>query len=242
VNVLIVDDEPLAREWLTRLLLRMHDVHICGEASNGDEAVAKARSLDVDVVLLDIQIPGKDGLGVARAIGDVPVVFTTAHGRYALAAFELDACDYLVKPVRYEQLASSIERARLRRALQLLIRQEQESSQDAVVDDETLVVQERRVTRFVKARRITRFRAADKYILFRVEGVEHLVRDSLEKLEERLAPFGFMRVHRAELVRKDAVVSLASEPGGATIELVDGQHVAVSRRYLSAARRALGLV
>jgi DNA-binding LytR/AlgR family response regulator len=240
VKVLLVDDEPLAREWLARLLVRMHDVRICGEASSGDEALAKARSLDADVVLLDIQIPGKDGLEVARGLGDTPVVFTTAHGRYALEAFELDACDYLVKPIRYEQLVKSLERARRRCVLRELARQEQGPSQGTASGDDTLVVQERGETHFVKARRVTRFRASDKYTLFRVDGVEHIVRDSLEKLEERLEPLGFLRVHRAELVRKDAVVALTAEAGGATLELIDGQHVAVSRRYLAAAKRALG--
>jgi len=76
--------------------------------------------------------------------------------------------------------------------------------------------------RFIAARRVTRFRAADKYTLFRVDGHEHLVRDSLESLEERLAPLGFIRVHRSELVRRDACVALFSEPGGASLELSDG--------------------
>jgi DNA-binding LytR/AlgR family response regulator len=241
MKVLVVDDEPLAREWLGRLLGRMLDVRLCGEASSGDEALEKARSLGADVVLLDIHIPGKSGLEVARALGDTPVVFTTAYGRYALEAFELDACDYLVKPVRYEQLVKSLERARRRRALQDLVLREQALPQGAPADEETLVVHERGAAHFVNVRRITRFRAADKYTLFRVDGVEHVVRDSLERLEERFAPLGFVRVHRSELVRKDAVVSLSSEPGGATIELLDGQHVAVSRRYLASAKRALGL-
>lgn len=241
MNVLVVDDEPLARDWLTRLLARIHDVRVCGEASTGDEALAKARLPGVDVVLLDIHIPGQSGLDVARAIRDTPVVFTTAHGRYALEAFELDACDYLVKPIRYEQLVKSLERARRRRVLQELARREWPLPAETRPDAGTLVVHERGVVRFVDARRVARFRASDKYTLFRVDGEEHLVRDSLETLEERLAPLGFLRVHRAELVRKDAVVALASEPGGASLELIDGQHVAVSRRYLSAVKRALGV-
>jgi DNA-binding LytR/AlgR family response regulator len=240
VKVLVVDDEPLAREWLARLLVRMHDVRVCGEASSGDEALDKIAALSPDAVLLDIQIPGKGGLEVARAVGETAVIFTTAHGRYALEAFELDACDYLVKPIRYEQLLRALERARRRRLLQELVRTDPQEPSDAP-DGETLVVSERGMVQFIKARRVTRFRASDKYTLFHVDGVEHVVRDSLEKLEERFAASGFIRVHRSELVRKDAVVSLASEPGGATLELVDGQRVAVSRRYLSAAKRALGL-
>jgi two-component system LytT family response regulator len=104
-----------------------------------------------------------------------------------------------------------------------------------------LVVSERGVARFIDARLVTRFHAADKYTLFRLDGDEHLVRDSLDSLELRLAPFGFIRVHRAELVRKDAVAAMVSEPPGAMLELNDGQQVAVSRRYLATTRRALNL-
>ncbi|MCU1278170.1 MAG: DNA-binding response regulator [bacterium] len=242
MNVLIVDDEPLARDWLRRLLLRMDDVRVCGEAASGDDALAKASALEPDLVLLDIQIPGRDGLEVAKALGDTPVVFTTAHSRYALTAFELDACDYLVKPIQYEQLVRSIERARRRRVLLELARREESIIASPTSSEAgTLVVHERGVVRFIDARQVTRFRAADKYTLFRVDGDEQLVRDSLDSLAERLAPLGFIRVHRAELVRKDAVVALVNEEGSASLELSDGQHVAVSRRYLGATKRELGV-
>jgi len=113
MNVLIVDDESLARDWLSRLLARMSDVCVCGEAGSGDEALEKAEPSHRTWCWLDIHIPGRDGLDVAKALGDggtsgaPSIIFTTAHGRYAVAAFELDACDYLVKPIRYEQLAKS---------------------------------------------------------------------------------------------------------------------------------------
>jgi DNA-binding LytR/AlgR family response regulator len=120
------------------------------------------------------------------------------------------------------------------------------SSEPAVEDGagdsgSSVVVHERGTVRVFDARRVTRFRAADKYTLFRVDGDEYLVRDSLEQLEQRLAPHGFVRVHRAELVRGDACVALVREPGGASLELSDGQHVAVSRRYLAEAKRILGV-
>jgi DNA-binding LytR/AlgR family response regulator len=242
MNVLIVDDEPLARDWLARLLVRMEGVRVCGEAANGDEALDKARALAPDLVLLDIHIPGRDGLEVARALGGTPVVFTTAHGRYALAAFELDACDYLVKPIEYDELVRAIERGRRRKVLLDVARREETVAPATSTDAKSLVVHERGVVRFIDARLVTRFRAADKYTLFRVDGNEQLLRDSLDSLEARLAPLGFIRVHRAELVRRDAVVALVNEPGGASLELSDGQHVAVSRRYLAATKRALGAV
>jgi len=128
VNALVVDDEPLARDWLIRLLARLN-VEVCGEASDGRQALTQARSLAPDVVLLDIQIPGLSGLQVARALGEVPFVFTTAHARYAVEAFAVEACDYLLKPVGHAQLATSLERARRRRLLHELMRMD-----DAALD------------------------------------------------------------------------------------------------------------
>jgi DNA-binding LytR/AlgR family response regulator len=100
-------------------------------------------------------------------------------------------------------------------------------------------VQDRDAVRIVDARHVTRFRASDKYTLFHADGLEHLVRESLDHLEQRLASLGFLRVHRAELVRLAAVVALVREPGGAVLELDDGQRVAVSRRYFGRCKRAL---
>jgi DNA-binding LytR/AlgR family response regulator len=240
VNVLLVDDEPLAREWLARLIGRMADARVCGEVGDGAEVAAKAREASADVVLLDIQIPGVSGLEVARVLGDTPFIFTTAHARYALEAFALDACDYLLKPIRPEPLTRAIERARRRLALRELWRAGEPLPQVSA-DRATLVVHERGVARILDARRVARFRASDKYTTFTLDGEEHLLRDSLDALAMRLLPLGFIRVHRAELIRKDAVVAFVSEPGGALLHLTSGDRVAVSRRSIAAAKRALGL-
>jgi DNA-binding LytR/AlgR family response regulator len=104
-----------------------------------------------------------------------------------------------------------------------------------------LIIRERGVVRVIDANRVTRFHALDKYTSFRLDGEEFFVRDPLDSLEDRLAPLGFLRVHRAELVRRAAILGMTSEPGGgATLQLVDGQLVAVSRRYQAATRRAVG--
>jgi DNA-binding LytR/AlgR family response regulator len=267
MNALVVDDEPLARDWLIRLLARLN-VQVCGEASDGQQALAQVRSLAPDVVLLDIHIPGLSGLQVARVLGDVPFVFTTAHARYALEAFEVEACDYLLKPIGFAQLATSLDRARRRRLLHELMRKEDavldsasssfsalpdHASLDAATSEAaspglappeggTLIVRERGITRILDGRRVTRFRALDKYTSFQLDGEEFFVRDALDSLEGRLAPFGFLRVHRAELVRRTAILGLTSEPaGGVSLQLTDGQIVAVSRRYRAATRRALGI-
>jgi DNA-binding LytR/AlgR family response regulator len=242
MNALVVDDEPLARGWLIRLLERMN-VQVCGEASDGEQALAKVRSLVPDVVLLDIHIPGLSGLQVARSLGDVPFVFTTAHARYAVEAFQVEACDYLLKPIGYGQLATSLARAQRRRLLRELIHNDDAAPSTSAAEAGTLIVRERGVTRALDARRVTRFRALDKYTAFRLDGEEFFVRDALDSLEQRLAPFGFLRVHRAELIRRTAILGLASDPagGGMSVQLNDGQIVAVSRRYRAAARRALGV-
>ena len=242
VNVLIVDDEHLAREWIARLLARIPGVQICGEASNGEQALAQATRLEPDVVLLDIHIPGLTGLQVARGLGETPFVFTTAHGRYAIEAFELEACDFLLKPIGFEQLATALQRAARRRVLHELLRKEAAAPAPENPHAGTLVVRERGVVRLIDAQRVTRFHALDKYTSFRLDGEEFFVRDPLDNLEQRLALLGFLRVHRAELVRRNAILGMTSEPGGvASLQLVDGQGVAVSRRYHAATRRALGI-
>jgi two-component system LytT family response regulator len=242
MNVLIVDDEPLARDWLIRLLERMPDVQVLGEATDGAQAVAQAKRLRPDVVLLDIHIPGLNGLEVARSLEDVPFVFTTAHGRYAVEAFELEACDYLLKPIGHAQLATALARARRRRVLHELLRKDDVAAAALTPEAGTLIVRERGVMRIIDARRVTRFRAQDKYTSFRLDGEEFFVRDALDSLEQRLVPLGFLRVHRAELVRRTAILGMTSEPGGGVaLQLADGQVVAVSRRYQAATRRWLGI-
>ncbi|HEU4532901.1 MAG TPA: LytTR family DNA-binding domain-containing protein, partial [Polyangiaceae bacterium] len=285
LRVLVVDDEPHARARLGRLLARMPEVTVIGEADNGRSALALIGELAPDVVLLDIEMPGLDGLAVGEAAAEIAsgagapapaVVFTTAHSRFALDAFELDADDYLLKPVVAERLARALAKARRRLGLRRppppveatpgappptaatpsAPPPERESvagpeppddespgppGAEAPRDPAQLVVHDRGVTRFFDARGVTRFRAVDKYTSFVVEGAECLTRESLSALEARLGPLGFVRVHRADLVRLDAVRALEPEPGGALVHLADGQVVQVSRRFLPKLRKALGL-
>jgi DNA-binding LytR/AlgR family response regulator len=312
LRVLVVDDEPHARARLVRLLAKLADVAVAGEADNGRTALDLIARLAPDVVLLDIEMPGLDGLAVGEAAAEVcaggrapAVVFTTAHSRFALDAFELDADDYLLKPVVAERLARALAKARRRlgpappaaadggaaaTAPPIDPRRPRpatdpggperprpadpgdpggvERSRPADPDDAggpgrarppaaeppapldgpgsgrdaaQIVVHDRGVTRFFDARAVTRFRAVDKYTSFAAGGDEHLTRESLSALEARLASLGFVRVHRADLVRLDAVRALEPEPGGALVHLADGQVVQVSRRFLPKLRRALGL-
>jgi two-component system LytT family response regulator len=239
----VVDDEPLARTRLLRMLAAIEGVEPAGEAASGREALEKIAELSPDCVLLDVRMPGLDGLAVARAT-DVPVVFTTAHDDYAVEAFELAAVDYLLKPVRPERLARALGRVRQGARAD-------PSRLDALAERLRAGGTERPLAR-LNARRgdavhvfdpceIARFTAAGGYTSFRREGHEFLLDESLSQLEERLVPLGFLRVHRAELVRLDAVRALHGEHGALEVELSDGQRAPVSRRLAAELRRRLGI-
>ncbi|WP_437756924.1 LytR/AlgR family response regulator transcription factor [Sorangium sp. So ce1389] len=259
VRVLVVDDEALARARLVRMLARVEDTEVVGEAATGAQALERARELHPDLLLLDVDMPGLDGFGVAEAVGAPLVVFTTAHAQYAALAFEADAVDYLLKPVVQERLERALEKVRQRvRARSVMATSARppepspvtaapaagERAAEAAAGVSTaalLTVHDGGKVRFFDPLRVTRFRADDKYTAFLLDGEEHLLRESLSTLEERLAPFGFVRVHRAELVRANAVRALTPDAGGALLHLSDGQTVSVSRRSLPALKQALRL-
>lgn len=224
MRVAIVDDEPLARRRLRRLLEQIEAVVIVGEAADADAASMLVKTSDPDVLLLDIQMPGRDGLALARELGGgrPAVIFTTAHGQFAVEAFDAAAVDYLLKPIAADKLERALERAGQRWPAKPRI--------TARAGD---------VTTIVAVDRIARFHADHKYTRFVVDSIEHLIEVSLSDLETQLAPFGFMRVHRAELVQIAMVRALRQTNGGAEVELSTGERVKVSRRALPGLRRQL---
>jgi DNA-binding LytR/AlgR family response regulator len=239
----VVDDEPLARARLRRMLAGIEGVEPVGEAGSGREALDKLAELAPDCVLLDVRMPGMDGLEVAKA-SDVPVIFTTAHDAYAVDAFELSAVDYLLKPVRRERLVRALEKVRQgalagRAHLDALLgRLLAASGKPAVA---RISARRGDAVHLFDPSEIVRFRATDGYTSFQREGHEFLLDESLSQLEQRLAPLGFLRVHRSELVRLDAVRALHGELGSTLVELSDGQRAPVSRRLVAELRRRLGL-
>jgi DNA-binding LytR/AlgR family response regulator len=250
VNVLIVDDEPPARRRMRRLLADLPGVEVVGEAGSADQALAALAARGADVVLLDIRMPGLDGLElVARYAELPPVIFVTAHDEFAVRAFELDAVDYLLKPVRPERLAAALDRVR-RRAR----RAEPSASDPPRLADALarlsraggaarprVVVMERGAVRLFDACAVARYWAEDKYTLFLADGAERLTLEPLVELEARLAPHGYLRVHRAELIDVARVRALVSDASGQLAELDDGQRARVSRRRAAELRAALGL-
>lgn len=254
MRALVVDDEAPARRRLVRMLSEIPGVTTVGQLDDGDAVLRALETVSADVIFLDVRMPGLDGLTLAQRYASLPaIVFVTAYDQYAVEAFNVDAVDYLLKPVRPERLLATIERVRKHSAKQ----QDVDSSlaRPSTRIDRALassragekpalprvISSSRGLIKLFDAREVTRFWAADKYTLFRADGAEQMTEEPLGALEERLAPHGFLRVHRAELVRIDAVRALRAETGCHELSLSDGQVARVSRRVLGTIKDALGL-
>jgi two-component system response regulator AlgR len=253
MNVLIVDDEDLARLRLRALLqaLPEFDVNVVGEAGDAAQALALLHTQEVDAVLLDIRMPGltpHEGLHLAarlRAMAQPPaVIFVSAHAEHALKAFELEAVDYLTKPVRSERLRNALQRVQQR--LQPL------STMQAVLQDTpALVVSDRGRVLRLPLPEVLVLKAGQKYVTLRTPGHEYVLDDSLSELEQRLAALGakHLRIHRNALVARHAIRELAlreaAEPGeeggdGWAVRVAPlDEWLSVSRRQLAAVRAAL---
>lgn len=243
MHVLIVDDEPLARLRLRTLIegLESPRVATLAEAGDADSALAALQAAPADVVLLDIGLPGRDGLRFAPALQSLPVpplvVFVTAHAEHALRAFELQALDYLTKPVRRERLQAALQRAAQQLALARGVA-------PPVALEPVLVVSERGRVLRVPVREVLVLKAEQKYVTMRTATQAFVLDDSLLDLERRLGP-GFVRVHRSALVAMAAIRALQPH---ATGEEADGwavrvapldEWLPVSRRQLAAVRAAM---
>jgi two-component system, LytTR family, response regulator len=256
MRVLIVDDEPLARQRIEDLLAREANVEIVGTADTGSAAVDAIRSLDPDLLFLDVQMPGKTGLEVARAIGPdkMPAtIFVTAYDQHALQAFDLAALDYLVKPFDDERFEQAFRRARrlveleqterLHERLRTLLGEESAPSPEPAAPPpaaptptseprylDRIGVETKGKVHFIPVRDIDYIAASGPYAELVVAGRKHVIREAMQTLEDRLDPNRFMRVHRSAIVQLDRVDSLLRAPGGDyEIQLKDGTKLRVSR-------------
>jgi two-component system, LytTR family, response regulator AlgR len=245
LRTLIVDDEHLARLRLRTLLGEVTSpaVQVVGEAADAQQALQMLCTQPADLVLLDIRMPGRDGMQLAAALRSLPqppsVVFVTAHGHHALRAFELDAVDYLTKPVQRERLAAALQRVVQRRW--------PVESQPAPLEDvPMLIVSDRGRVLRVPVAEVLVLKAELKYVTLRTAQRSHLLDDSLTELEQRLGS-GFLRIHRNALVAAHAVRELqrrtgtdGSDEGWAVRVAPLDEWLPVSRRQLQAVREALG--
>ena len=243
LHILIVDDETLARQRLRTLLADCTAPAIGSvtEAAHATEAMERLQHGTVDVVLLDIHMPGMDGISFAQALAALPrppaVVFVTAHAEHAVAAFELDAVDYLTKPVRLERLQQALQKTE--RLTQHSQGPQPENTQDS------LLIQDRGRIERVPLAEVLYLRAELKYITVRTAARSYILDGSLNELEERHSAH-FLRVHRSALVARRALRAIErfhdpEEGDGWAVRLTGvDELLPVSRRQLAAVREALG--
>ena len=232
LRVLIADDEPLAAERLQLLLARAEGAQLVGTASDGDSAIHLNEALHPDVLLLDIAMPGLDGIGVARALAaqnpSPAVVFVTAFDQFAVAAFEVEAVDYLMKPVDPHRLQRALDRARA-----YLIQRSSQPAAGKVSQwlDEFWASDLSGLVR-IASRDVDRVSAERDYMRLHVGRRSWLIHHSMAALEEGLDPELFVRLHRSAIVRKDFIAGFTRNPSGRWIaRLADGTDQPVGRLY-----------
>lgn len=244
LRVLVVDDEPPARARLVRMLRDHGDVTCVGEAGDGAAALAAVGSLAPDLVLLDVQMPELDGLGVASALGaeGPAVVFATAHDEHAIRAFELAAVDYLLKPVTRERLAIAIDRARARRTPAADLARAVLARLGPSSQPRRMGVRCGAKIAVFDVDRIAAVVADDHYAKIFVDGKELLSDEPLDRLMERLDGDAFLRVHRSAIVNVALVTELDHEGDRKYVAvLAGGLRVPIARDRLDAVRLRLGL-
>ena len=260
LRVLIADDEPLARQRIVDMLSRESGVEVVGEVGDGIETVEAIRSLEPEVVFLDVQMPGKTGLDVVREIGvdAMPLtIFVTAYDKHALAAFEVAAVDYLVKPFDDERFEQALQRARrmielkevddLRSRLLSVLQGERAS--DAMSTSapkgsylERIPVEMRGKVRVVPVDEIEFIVASGPYAELYSGDRKYVIRESMQNLEEKLDPNVFIRTHRSVIVRLDLIETLHKGAGGDyEVQLKSGRRLRVSRSRIEALEKKLGL-
>jgi two-component system, LytTR family, response regulator len=217
LKTVIADDEPLARERLKHLLESDPEVEIIAECRNGNEVVSTLKTARADLLLLDIQMPAKDGFGVIEEIGlpNMPrTVFVTAHNEYAVGAFDVHAIDYLVKPIQRKRLDAAVARVkeRIQRDEAFAAREELSLVLQALRADsdkdrypKRFLTKSGNANSVVSASDIEWIEAADYYVCLHAKGKNHLMRESIAAMESQLDPRKFVRVHRSAIVNMDHV-------------------------------------
>jgi two-component system, LytTR family, response regulator len=242
LRVLIVDDERPARQKLRRFVSADPDVEAVFEAADGLRALELIRSESPDIVLLDVAMPGVDGFGVVEALDPAErphVVFVTAYDQYAVRAFDAHAVDYVLKPFDAERFARALGRAKAaaaggrdREERRRLERALAEVRRELPQRLERLLVESNGRAMLLPVGQVERIEAAKNYVTVHAGGERYRVRTTLDRLEERLDPRTFVRVHRSTIVRVDRVAELQPwSHGDYVVILQGGERVRLSRRY-----------
>ena len=229
VTVVIVDDEELARRGITARLQRFEGWQVVGEFADGVSAVDGIRRLKPDVVFLDIQMPGMDGFDVIRKLSTEnppAVVFLTAYDRHAVRAFDVQAIDYLLKPIDDERFEQTLARVRQR------LSDQRAGLQQAALGRVRIAARDRGRVILVDAETIDWVEADDDYVRLHTAGRQYLIRETLRSIEERLPPTHFVRIHRSAIVNVRHVREILPQVNREAIVILDdGTQLKLSRSY-----------
>lgn len=239
LRVLIVDDEPLAVERLQLLLARCDGVTVVGTASDGEAALRLAEAVEPDLLLLDIAMPGMDGIEVAHALAASRcrpgVIFVTAFDNFAVAAFDVAAVDYLMKPVDPQRLVRALERAR-----EQIAKGVPASAGAAPYVEEFWVPDQNGLVR-IAARDVDRITAERDYMRLHVGRRSWLIYRTIAKLEAELDPGLFIRVHRSAILRRDTIAGLVRDATGRwAARLADGSQQRIGRSHVGDVKKLAG--
>ena len=243
MNILIVDDEPLARQRLNSLLKNLNGYEPCGEAANGNEALQLAQTLKPDIILLDIRMPGMDGIEAATHLNKMSkppaIIFTTAYSDHALQAFGTHAVDYLLKPIKEERLHEALQAAQ-RLTLPQLQELNKPNGQDGPGRRSHICVKIRGSLELIPLDNIRYFLADHKYVTLRTDDHEHLIEESLKTLEEEFGGL-FTRIHRNALIADQYMSGLAKNNNGHSVVVIQDveERLEISRRHLPQVRKKI---
>lgn len=236
LRALIVDDEPLAVERMQVICARIEGLSVIGTASDGQAALRLIEALSPDLVLLDLTMPETDGLTVARMLADKPdppaIIFVTAHDEFAVEAFDLEAVDYVLKPVAPDRLQRAVQRVAVRRG--------ERTPPSGQWLEEFWVPHRSELVR-IPAGDVKRIDAERDYVRLHVDGTSYLLLQTITSLEERLDPERFIRIHRSCILRRDHVSGLRHEGLGVwAAETTDGDVLRIGRTYLPTVKKMAG--
>lgn len=241
IPTVLADDEVLARQKLRQLLRSEPGISVVGEGTTAAETIDLVRATKPQLLFLDIQMPGMDGFDIATELCSAKVtpkphiIFTTAHDQYALRAFEIHAMDYLLKPFTQERLSSAVERARK----EILLAKEHPANggsagQPASHYTSRIVFKSRGRIVFLPVSDIRWIGAEENYVRICTQTETHLLRETMARLEEKLDPDMFLRVHRSSIVNLQHVKEVRTEADGEyAVVLVNGEKLTMSRGYRS---------
>ncbi|MBD98215.1 MAG: DNA-binding response regulator [Verrucomicrobia bacterium] len=234
MKAIIIDDERLARQELKRLLVEFPEVNVIAECHNADQAINKIEVLKPDVIFLDIQMPVKNGFDLLEEISFVPqVIFTTAYDEYAIKAFEVNAFDYLLKPIESERLKLCLQKLskNIQEETAENISVNVESNSSMLGSSDQVFVKDGDKCWFVKLNKISAFESEGNYVRVYFDNNKPLILKSLNSLEKRLSSNDFFRANRKFIINLNWIDSMENWfNGGLRVSLTDGRQIEISRR------------